>query len=201
MCTPENLLFAYTCCADMFDPQFLCGIRNPAKELPSAVRQVPDCENILRLKYQITSSRLITPRHWPPTAATVAIWCWRVNDDKAEKRAAAKASHWSNKLESQSISTYTNINSTPTNTPSCKTTGRYYQSDVAPALLQWRTTHKGPWSLFAWGQSFTVAPAARCHPVKMESQSCPTHHIWFKSLQQWQTLSLIILSFEGRREL
>lgn len=63
----------------------------PTKDLPSVLRQVPDCENvILRLKYRNISSRLITPRNWPLGAAAIAIWCWRVNDDKTEKKSSAQ---------------------------------------------------------------------------------------------------------------
>lgn len=67
MYSRKSLVFVYLLCRHVFNTQFLCDFRNPTKDpqLPSVVRQVPDCENvILRLKYRITSSRFITPRQW-----------------------------------------------------------------------------------------------------------------------------------------
>lgn len=71
---------------------YVCDFRKPIKEVPSVLRQDQDENMVLRLKYNITSSRLIT--------------LWRINlvmtrmvkDNTTEGRTTSKALIWATHL-------------------------------------------------------------------------------------------------------
>lgn len=128
-------------CRHAFNTQFLCDYRNPTRELPSVVRQEWDVKmwswDWSIALFQVGSLHPDTglPLQLPLQSGVAWRSEWWRKEQRPKHLTLIGATHLNLRVFLLTLEN-TNINSTPTNTPTFKPTGGYYQSDLAPVLLQ-----------------------------------------------------------------